>query len=50
MVTVVSTEAMVALELRNAADRYVELGSMREHLSLSQPFRSQLMEEYREDD
>lgn len=50
VVTVVSTEAMVALELRNAADRYVELGSMREHLSLSQPFRSQLMEDYREDD
>lgn len=37
--TVVSTDGMVALELRNASDRYIDLGTLRDSLSLSQPFR-----------
>lgn len=38
-VTVVSTDSMVALELRNASDSYIELATLRPQLSLSQPFR-----------
>jgi uncharacterized LabA/DUF88 family protein len=31
-ITVVSTEGMIARELRNATDRYIDLNSMREHI------------------
>lgn len=40
IITVVSTESTIALELRNAADRYIELDSLRDALCLPQGFRS----------
>ncbi|NJK61433.1 MAG: NYN domain-containing protein [Synechococcaceae cyanobacterium SM2_3_1] len=39
LITVVSTEGMIARELRNATDRYIDLNSIRDHIEKLEPLK-----------